>query len=234
MGKILTQKGRRVGIPRRSWECRSPLCRSGVAPPTGTIHPRRGRGTESRKQKSRNLFSDIPFQIPEPVGECRSSLSRSKPIGGFLPTLSRSGVEPPTGTIHPRKGRGTESRKQKSRNLFSDMPFQIPEPVGECRSSLSRSKPIGGFPPTLSRSGVAPPTGTIHPRQIPPPTPNPENHPPKQTFQLFPAFCPLSSAHAWMDHSGRGFNPRPAKGPTGSRTNADFPSGVTVRQDAPE
>ena len=29
----------------------------------------------------------------------------------------------------------------------------------------------------LCRSGVEPPTGTIHPRQIPPATPNPESHP---------------------------------------------------------
>ena len=30
------------------------------------------------------------------------------------PVLSRSGVEPPTGTIHPRESRGTEDRRQKS------------------------------------------------------------------------------------------------------------------------
>ena len=34
--------------------------------------------------------------------------------------LSRSGVEPPTGTIHPRKGRGAESGKRESKIHFVD------------------------------------------------------------------------------------------------------------------
>ena len=36
--------------------CRSSLCRSGVAPPTGTIHPRESRGTAGRKQEPKRFI----------------------------------------------------------------------------------------------------------------------------------------------------------------------------------
>ena len=36
----------------------------------------------------------------------------------YEPVLCRSGVEPPTGTIHPRESRGTEDRKQESIKRF--------------------------------------------------------------------------------------------------------------------
>ena len=34
--------------------------------------------------------------------------------------MSRSGVEPPTGTIHPREGRGTEDREQLKDSFRED------------------------------------------------------------------------------------------------------------------
>ena len=157
-------------------------------------------------------------------------LCRSAPIGGCPPTLCRSRVEPPTGTIHPRESRGTKDRKQES--TIRETPFQIRDRkgvdwrmlvvfvlIGECRSSLRRSgvepptlRRSGVEPPTLSRSGVEPPTGTIHPRQIPLTIPNPEKHLPEKDLSIDSHFLSVDSpALAWMDHSGRGFNPRPAQ-----------------------
>ena len=39
-------------------------------------------------------------------------------LSDIEPILSRSGVEPPTGTIHPRESRGTANRKQESAKRF--------------------------------------------------------------------------------------------------------------------
>ena len=65
------------------------------------------------------------------------------------PILSRSGVEPPTGTIHPRESRGTEDRKQESKKVhFGEMSFRI----WNCERIFDGG---GAF-----RSGVQPPTGT--------------------------------------------------------------------------
>ena len=129
----------------RSTLSRSTLSRSGVEPPTGTIHPRKNPATES------------------PCPRCPLS---------FPSVLSRSGVEPPTGTIHPRESRETADRKQVKR-FTSDNTFQnleLLEPVGGCTPDRNDPPPQGhgsGVPSsTLSRSGVAPPTGTIHPRKI--------------------------------------------------------------------
>ena len=69
--------------------------------------------------------------------------------------LCRSGVEPPTGMIHPRESNGTTDRRQKSIKGFIS------------RGRLSGFGIVGGY-------------------------------------------------LAGVDRSGRGFNPRPAQGPTGS------------------
>ena len=114
------------------------LCRSGVEPPTGTIHPREGIGwmTENRKIHAGEDFPDL---------ELRADIQR----GWIVPTLCRSGVEPPTGTIHPRKGIGwmTENRKIHAGEDFPDL---------ELRADIQR----GWIVPTLCRSGVEPPTGS--------------------------------------------------------------------------
>ena len=92
------------------------LCRSGVEPPTGTIHPRRGRGTESRKQKSipclcsccRSASSMCPFPICRRIamGRFQTPERRRWQVAVFRTLFLcfrvggsfRSGVEPPTGT----------------------------------------------------------------------------------------------------------------------------------------
>ena len=86
------------------------------------------------------------------------------------------------------------------------------EPVGERRSAL---EPVGecglwNAGRQQSRSGVEPPTGTIHPRQIFATLSNSEKHSRNKSLNLFSIL--YSSALAWMDRSGRGFNPRPAQG----------------------
>ena len=86
------------------------------------------------------------------------------------------------------------------------------ESVGERRSAL---EPVGecglwNAGRQQSRSGVEPPTGTIHPRQIFATLSNSEKHSRNKSLNLFSIL--YSSALAWMDHSGRGFNPRPAQG----------------------
>ena len=74
--------------------------RSGVQPPTG---------------------ADGEVQAPTGTGirgEAQGRFFRIRNCGGYLAgversgrSLSRSGVEPPTGTIHPRKSRGIEDGK---------------------------------------------------------------------------------------------------------------------------
>ena len=84
-------------------------------------------------------------------------------LSDLEPILSRSGVEPPTGTIHPRESRGTANRKQESAKRFisgerlSD--FGI---AGRHLAGVDRSG--RGFPPDRqrptqnSRFKVRPPT----------------------------------------------------------------------------
>ena len=57
--------------------------------------------------------------------------------GWSFPTLCRSGVKPPTGMIHPRKGRGTEDRNQE----------------GYCRICCSRFGVCGEYLAGVDRSG---------------------------------------------------------------------------------
>ena len=68
------------------------LCRSGVEPPTGKLHPREGIGwmTENRKIHAGEDFPDL---------ELRADIQR----GWIVPTLCRSGVEPPTGSSFVRR-----------------------------------------------------------------------------------------------------------------------------------
>ena len=134
--------------------------------------------------------------------------------GSARKNLSRSGVEPPTGTIHPRQispAIPNPERHFPEMNLLIDSCFPSAIPL------LSRgwSFPVGGSTPDrhrsglsfpsplpsatlcgLSRSGVEPPTGTIHPRQISPAIPNPERHFPEMNLLIdscFPPAVPLLS-----------------------------------------
>ena len=154
-------------------------------------------------------------------------------------SLCRSGVAPPTGTIHPRKGRGAEDRKQSKdpfpcagRGLNCAMPVDL-MPVGGCtpdrndpptRGQRSRRQKTVKRSISLRRSEVElchagrPYAGRgLHPRpesstpaKYPPTTPNPEKHPPK--INLLTVFCRLFNALAWVDRSRSGVQP-----PTGTR-----------------
>ena len=77
------------------------------------------------------------------VISCRSQapLRNPYPPSHSHPVLSRSGVEPPTGTIHPRKGRGMES------------PIVI-----SCRSQAPLRNP---YPPSHSRPVAVPPSHSL-------------------------------------------------------------------------
>ena len=78
-------------------------------------------------------------------------------LGWIVPTLCRSGVEPPTGKLHPREGIGwmTENRKIHAGEDFPDL---------ELRADIQR----GWIVPTLCRSGVEPPTGSSFVRRSDP------------------------------------------------------------------
>ena len=115
------------------------MSRSGVEPPTGTIHPRESRGaTDGKQNQLKNSFRGDAF----PVLELRASIWR----GWSFPSLCRSGVEPPTGTIHPRESSGTTDGKQNQlKDSFRGDAF----PVLELRASIWRgwSFPVGGSTP---------------------------------------------------------------------------------------
>ena len=79
--------------------------------------------------------------------------SRSEPI------LSRSGVEPPTGTIHPRQISAHNSKSGKTHPTINPL-------IDSCFLPSVPLPSRGWIVPVPSRSGVEPPTGKLHPRQI--------------------------------------------------------------------
>ena len=187
---------RRLGMPPR--EAR----RSGIASPTGTIHPRESRETEVRKRESKDSFRGMPCRI----WNCGRTFSRD---GTFRPRAGRG--------LHPRPERSTHAKAEKQKSESGNQKIHFGEclaafgiagehsagmelsglePVGGCtpdrndpptRKQRNRSQKAGikrfisgnALPhlelreniqpgwnfPASSRSGVAPPTGTIHPRE---------------------------------------------------------------------
>ena len=120
----------------RGWSV-STLCRSGVEPPTGMIHPRESIGwmTENRKIRAGNALPDLEFWA-------------DIWWGWSVPSFCRSGVEPPTGMIHPRESIGwmTENRKIRAGNALPNLKArQIFGGGGSFRSGVQ--------PPTGSRGG---------------------------------------------------------------------------------
>ena len=175
------------------------LCRSGVAPPTGTIHPRESRGTADRKQESikRSISGGCP--------------SRFGIVGGDLAGVDRSGrgcnPRPAPGrTIHPRESRGTADRKQESIKRSIS---------GRCPSRFGIA---GGDLAGVDRSGRGcnprpAPGRTIHPRE----SRGTADRKQKSIKRSISGGCPsrfgiVGEDLAGVDRSGRGFNPRPAQG----------------------
>ena len=70
-------------------------------------------------------------------------------VGKYRSSLSRSGVEPPTGKLHPRESRGTADGKQGSIKKFI---------LGDAFPDLELREIFGGG--GSFRSGVQPPTGS--------------------------------------------------------------------------
>ena len=186
--------GQKAPILRRSGLCRSgsagrTLSRSGVQPPTGT---RRESSTPAKYLPRFQIRKSIPainlsncFLSSIPL----SSRGWIVPVGGSTPDRLKAG------NLHPCRISvcNSKSGKLECRSWNAGRPYAgRGVRVGEYRSSLSRSgsagqgmsivlEPVGecgsgSAGRTLSRSGVEPPTGTIHPRQISPATSNPERH----------------------------------------------------------
>ena len=93
---------------------------------------------------------------------------------GTLPLCWLRGVQPPT---------GTKSERSPSAKHFPNPPNPSTSPP-----NTGRILPYAGR--QQSRSGVKPPTGTIHPRQIPPYASEFVKFSPTQSF-LFPVISPM-------------------------------------------
>ena len=116
------------------------LCRSGVEPPTGKLHPRKGGGTTDRKRESiKRFIAEDVF----PGLELREDIWRGwiVPVGGSTPDRRRNGAPHLRLIFLP-------CRKKWMRlsvaHLFLLFDLRLPE---------------------LCRSGVGPPTGRLHPRK---------------------------------------------------------------------
>ena len=114
-------------------------------------------------------------------------------------TLCRSGVEPPTGTIHPRESRGTEDRKQKSMSW-----------------RLSGFGIAGGYWAGVERSDLVP-VGGCTPDRNDPPTRKQGNNGQKIEINVLAALrirnCRrvLGGGGAFRPCAGRGLHPRPER-----------------------
>ena len=163
-------------------------CRSGVKPPTGTIHPRQ-------------VFAWVlTLYLLLPV---------LKEFVPALPVVKESGPALPVGN---NAGRGFHPRPERSTPAKYLLGFSLS--TFYCRWSKSSSLPVvkESVPalPVINNAGRG-----LHPRperstpaKYSPTLPN--SSPPSPCKSSY--FCPLSSALAWVDRSGRGFNPRPAQG----------------------
>ena len=136
----------RVWLPRVG--LRAGLCRSGVEPPTGTIHPRGGRGTADRRQ-DKDSFRGDAF----PDLELRTDIWRGwsfPPCAGrgFNPRPAQNRNYPPTRNIHPQLP-NSENYSPKCDSCLLTL-IQCPCGGGSFRSGVQ--------PPTGTRSEVQPPT----------------------------------------------------------------------------
>ena len=127
----------RSGVPQR--------CRSGVEPPTGTIHPRESRGTEVRKQESKDSFRGMPFRIWN-YGRTFSG------CGAF-----RSEIQPPTAPTRPAQKSPAKKKLQKSAAtplqsaIISSTDARKERKCARSSASAPQSNPTenfkGGIPP---------------------------------------------------------------------------------------
>ena len=120
----------------------------------------------------------------------------------FLSFLCRSGVEPPTGKLHPRESRGTADKKQESMKRFV---LEDALPGLELQGEIWRGwiVPVGGSTPDRLRAD------RLRPIQDG-----------GEGMRIDEKVCfGGMSFRVWnwgrdlagVDRSGRGFNPRPAQ-----------------------
>ena len=245
MARIITPSRRNVKFFRRA----PILSRSGVAPPTGTIHPRESRGTADGKQESNKRFISggglSGFGIaggylagvelsgrgfnPRPAQgrpafrdwhkDDRHSATGTRMAG--IPRLAqgwpafrdwhKDGRHSATGTRMagiPRLAQGRPAfpnwhKQERINDTISALRFRFP-----CLRGRTLRRPWA-----LSRSGVAPPTGTIHPRESRGTTDGKQES--NKRFisgRCLSGFGIAGGYLAGVELSGRGFNPRPAQG----------------------
>ena len=91
-------QGRHAGTARAPLRLPPPVAfRSGVQPPTGTGPTQESPALSTPAAPAPAIRDDRCQTTPSPSPAPKTTAA---------PILSRSGVEPPTGTIHPRKGSG--------------------------------------------------------------------------------------------------------------------------------
>ena len=100
-------------LRRSSW-C---WCRSGVAPPTGKLHPRESRGTTDRKQESiKRFISGMSFRIwncGRIFSEGRSFRSRAGPVAPVVLVLVPVGGCTPDRKAPPPRKQGNNRQKTR-------------------------------------------------------------------------------------------------------------------------
>ena len=136
------------------------FCRSGVEPPTGTIHPRESRGTAHGKHESIKRFTSGGGHFP--ALELRANIWQ----GWSFPTLCRSfagrGLNPrPERSTHAKAGEQRTENMNQLKDSLRGRTFSGFGITGEHLAGMELSDLV----PVFCRSGVEPPTGTIHPRE---------------------------------------------------------------------
>ena len=174
-------------------------CRSGVEPPTGTIHPRKGRGTESEKQKSipclcsRHLYAGRGLN-PRPERSTPAGAEEQSPENKNQSLAFTRTAAPRPLCVPSYAGRGLNPRPERSTPAGAEE--QSPENKNQ---SLAFARAAAPHPLLCvpSRYAAELQWGDSRRRSV--------------DAGKLPFSGLYSSAFAWVDHSGRGFNPRPAQ-----------------------
>ena len=163
-----------------------------------------GRGLNPRPERSTPAKYSPTLPNSSTPSPCKSSYFLSSVLCSCVGGSFRSGVQPPTGT------RPERSPSAGCGMLIIKYRLGASVRICFCRSA---TMPVGGCtpdrndppPPNICLSSQTP--GTLPPAKYPSALPN-SSPPPLPNPSHFPR---LSNALAWMDPSGRGYNPRPAQ-----------------------
>ena len=189
-----------------------------------TPHPNAGRGLNPRPERSTpakyppTLPNSSPPPLPNPSHFPRPSNALAwvdRSGRGYNPRPAQSRNAPPSagcGGLNPRPSQGPERSPFAGCGMLI-IKYRLGASVRIC-FCRSATEPVGGFipdrndppPPNICLSSQTP--GTLPPAKYPSTLPN-SSPPPLPNPSHFPR---LSNALAWVDRSGRGYNPRPAQG----------------------